>query len=376
MPRAEFGRLACESGMVRRRRKVDPSAMVWTLTLGVGTGRERTLAGLRRMYRRATGTSLAPSAFYDRFTPELVRLLCRVVGELCGRVSEHEPARSGLLAKFADVMMADATVVKLHRLQAKRYPGTRRNSSPAAAKLHVVMSVTGRGVQRVKLTGERSNDHRTLRMGPWVRDRLLLFGLGFFRYQLFDCIDRNGGYFVSRLPASANPRIVGVHRRWRGRAVELAGRRLDEVADRLKREILDVEVQVEFRRRVYAGHRRMDRQRLRLVGVRDADTRSYWFYLTNIAPHDLDANDWHSSTRAAGRSSWCSRSSNRITVSTSSPPARLRSSKRCCWPVSSRCWRAAGCSMRFADGSGDSDTAFQKVAGLRCWPAPHRTTWT
>lgn len=249
LPRAELERLACESGMVRRRRKVDPSAMVWTLALGFGPGRERTLAGLRRMYQRATGTSLAPSAFYDRFTPELVRFLRRVVGELCGRVSEHEPDRSGLLAKFADVMVADATVVELHRLLAKRYPGTRTNSSPSAAKLHLVMSVTGRGVERVKLSGERANDHRTLRMGPWVRDRLLLFDLGFFRYQLFDCIDRNSGYFLSRLPANTNPRIVGAHRRWRGRAVELAGRRLDEVADRLKREILDVEVQVEFRRR-------------------------------------------------------------------------------------------------------------------------------
>ena len=59
--------------MVRRRRKVDPSAMAWTVALGFGTGRERTRAGLRRRYRRATGTSSAPSAFYDRFTPEPVR---------------------------------------------------------------------------------------------------------------------------------------------------------------------------------------------------------------------------------------------------------------------------------------------------------------
>ena len=63
------------------------------------------------------------------------------------------------------------------------------------------------------------------------------------------------------------------------------------MADRLKREILDVEMEVEFQRRVYAGRRRMDRRRLRLVGVRDADSGSYWFYLTNIAPEDLDAND-------------------------------------------------------------------------------------
>ena len=105
-------------------------------------------------------------------------------------------------------MVADAAVVKLHRLPAKRYPGTRTNASPAAAKLHPVMSVTGRGVERVKLTGERDNGHRTLPKGPWVRNRMVVFDLGFFFFQLFDCIDRNGGCFLSRLPAGANPCIV------------------------------------------------------------------------------------------------------------------------------------------------------------------------
>ena len=291
LPRAELERLAYESGMVRGRRKVDPSAMLWTLALGFGTGGERTLAGLRRMYQRVTGTSLVPSAFYDRFTPELVRFLRRIVGELCGRLSEHEPERRGLLSKFADVVVADATVVKLHRLLAGRYPGTRTNSNPAAAKLHLVMSVKGKGVERVKLTGERANDHRTLRIGPWVRDRLLVFDLGYFRYQLFDCIDRNGGYFLSRLSASANPRIVGVHRRWRGRAVELEGKDLDEVAAKLKRETRDVEVEVEFKRRVYAGRRTTARRRLRLIGVRDADSGGYWFYLTNITPDAMDPHE-------------------------------------------------------------------------------------
>ena len=150
LPRARLEQLALESGMMRRRRKVDPMAMVWTLTLGFGAGAERTLAGLRRVYQRATGTSLAPSAFCDRFTPELVRFLRCIVGELCGRMSEHTPESRGMLAKSADVVVTDATVIKLHRLLANRYPGTRMNSGPAAVKLHLVMSVRGKGVEKVK----------------------------------------------------------------------------------------------------------------------------------------------------------------------------------------------------------------------------------
>ena len=46
------------------------------------------------------------------------------------------------------------------------------------------MSASGTGAHKVKVTGERANDHRTLQMGPWVEGRLLLFDLGYFRYQL------------------------------------------------------------------------------------------------------------------------------------------------------------------------------------------------
>ena len=238
-----------------------------------------------------TGQSLVPSSFYDRFTVELTRLLRALVKELLGRLARTGSKVDGALSMFEDVLAADATVVKLHRLLAGRYPGTRSNSSPAAAKLHLVMSVKDGGAQTVKVTGERASDHRTLRMGPWVRGRLLMFDLGFFRYQLFDCIDRNGGYFLTRLQSGANPKIVATHRRWRGRSIDLEGVRLSEVADRLRREVLDVEVEVAFKRRVYSGIRRTARRTMRLVGVRLPGSREYRFYLTNVGPEEMSAED-------------------------------------------------------------------------------------
>ena len=56
--------LARLSGLVQRRRKVDPMALFWTIVLGFGAGPQRTLAGLRRAYQRSTGATLVPSAFY------------------------------------------------------------------------------------------------------------------------------------------------------------------------------------------------------------------------------------------------------------------------------------------------------------------------
>jgi len=170
-----------------------------------------------------TGKSLVPSSFYDRFSTELARMFRAVLRELMTKLPASEVRYAGVLEGFRDVLVADATVVKLHRLLARRFAGTRKNSSPAAAKLHLVMSASGTGAHKVKVTGERANDHRTLQMGPWVEGRLLLFDLGYFRYQLFDCIDRNGGYFITRLATNADPRIVATHRQWRGRSIELVG---------------------------------------------------------------------------------------------------------------------------------------------------------
>ena len=61
LPEQQIEALARRSGVLRRRRKVDPMAWLWTLVLGFGTGRVRTLAGLRRGYERAPHSSLVPS---------------------------------------------------------------------------------------------------------------------------------------------------------------------------------------------------------------------------------------------------------------------------------------------------------------------------
>ena len=187
LPADQLGELARDSGFVQRRRRLDPVAMFCTLALGFGAGTDRSFASLRRLYGRMSGAPLAPASFHARFDASLVRFLRAALGVLVERLAATNRDRrcQDLLARFEDVVAADASVVKLHRLLAGRFPGTRTNSAPAAAKLHLAMSVTGHGATRVKLTGERIKDHRALVIGPWVRGRLLLFDLGYFRYQMF-----------------------------------------------------------------------------------------------------------------------------------------------------------------------------------------------
>lgn len=291
LPRRRLEELAVRARLQKRQRKVQPHALFWTLVLGFGAGRDRTLAALRRSYKLAGGGRLAPSAFYARFTVALVRFLKTVLGVLIERAAEPCRALQGPLAAFKDLVLTDSTVIRLHEMLAKVFPGCRTNHTKAALKMHVILSATGSGPRSIRVTSERTHDGPVLRVGKWLKDRLLLMDLGYFRYQLFSCIRRNGGYFIVRLKQNANPLIVDTHRFWRGRSVPMVGRRIRDVLGRLRRQVVDVEVELSFQRRVYGGKRHTDRERFRLVGVRDQKTGAYHLYLTNIPPEKLSAED-------------------------------------------------------------------------------------
>lgn len=282
--------LARETGFVQRSGgKINPFMFVWTLVLGFGHGKERTISALRRCYMRVAGKTLVPSSFYERFDGSLVQLLRRLLAHLV-RVTVVQTMRlTGIFGGFSDVMITDASVLRLRDLLEKHFPACRTNHTKAAAKLHFVMSVTGLSGHSVSITGERRNDRREFKIGPWVKDRLLLFDLGYFGYRLFDRIARNGGFFVSRMKANSNPKIVSTNRKWRGRSVAVVGKKLKDVLSSLTRKVLDVNIEVTFKRRKYRGVQSQATKILRLIAIKNDATGDYHVYVTNVPPEKLHA---------------------------------------------------------------------------------------
>lgn len=196
--------------VVTRQWKVDVVAFFWTLVLGFGVAKHRTLAGLRRTYKNRTSTTLEESSFYDRFTPKMAKWLRGIVGEALEQVTTDSRRLADRLSGFRDLLLIDSTVIRLHELLRGSFAGCRTNHTKAAAKLHVVMSVKDASPARIQLTPERTNDRSPWRrVGGWVKDTLMLFDLGYFGYALFTRIDESGGFFISRLKANANPVVVG-----------------------------------------------------------------------------------------------------------------------------------------------------------------------
>lgn len=283
---------ARETGLIKRERKVDPVVMLWVLAMSFGVRLQRTLASLKRNYEKQADTSLSDSSWYERFTPELVAFLrecvIRGIEELA---QQPERKLHTELSQFKDILIQDSTIVRLHEALAKKWPAVRTRKVAAGVKVSMLVSAVADGPKRVGLYGERASEVKTLRIGPWVRDRILLIDMGFFKYHLFTRITENGGSFVTRLKGTADPLIVSENLKLRGNKMKVVGEYLSDVLPKLKRQVLDVNVAVTFNRRKYKGKQRKDTANFRLVAIYNEEEKKYHVYLTNIPADVLSAED-------------------------------------------------------------------------------------
>jgi len=281
------------TGLIKRDRIVDPVLMFWVLTLGFGVRLQRTLASLKRNYERTGKIRLSDSSWYERFTPELVAFLKACVTHGIEHLAQESNNKlSQKLKQFQDLLIQDSTIIRLHEKLHKKWPAARCRKIAAGVKVSLLVSAVSNGPKSVALFGERVSEVKTLRIGPWVKDRIILLDLGFYKHQVFQRIKENGGFFVSRLKANANPTIVGVNTGSTTQSPDWAGKQIRDVLSVLPKDsVLDVMIRLDFRRRKYNGSKRKDSDVFRLVAVFNQETGEYHAYVTNISHETLDAKD-------------------------------------------------------------------------------------
>ena len=291
---------ATRTSFVKRQRKIDSVAFFWVVVLGFGVGAQRTLASLRRAYKTATASKIVPSSFYDRFSTGLIDFLKECITHGVVELSKHTSLTlSDKLKGFNDLIVTDGTIVRLHEKLANVFPGTR---GKAELKIHVATGITS-NTKSMTIYSGKTADAKTMRIGPWVKNNILLFDLGYYKYEMFGKIIKNGGYFVSRLKDNSNPTIVSVFHSYEGNADDFAGKKLKEILPNLKEKVIDLKVEVSFKSKAYKdpndtfevyhprGSEPKAKASLRLVGILDEETNKYHFYLTNIKPEQLTAKD-------------------------------------------------------------------------------------
>jgi len=181
--------------------------------------------------------------------------------------------------RFRDVIAAGATIFRLTRLL-EAFEASHDDAS--GAMLYLVHNISEQSVISAEITDEITHESTLFETGSWLRGRLFLLDQGFFNYRRFALIDENDGFFVSRLKPNANPVITAELREWRGRAIPLEGKQIQDVVGDLQRQYIDVELEATFKRRVYEGAQSLDTKQFRVVGVRTEDADDYQLYITNL----------------------------------------------------------------------------------------------
>jgi IS4 transposase len=205
----------------------------------------------------------------------------------------QEPSRilGKRLDSFRDVMIQDSTIIRLHESLASKWPATRSKKVAAGVKVAYLTSAIANSPKSISILPENTSELKTLKIGPWIKDIILLIDLGFFKYQLFSRIAENGGFLVSRLKSNSNPVIVGINQVCNCHGIDLNGKHLRDIILEKSDEIFDVNVEVSFNRRSYRGESKKDNKIFRLVAIYNAEAEEHHYYITNISPDILCASE-------------------------------------------------------------------------------------
>jgi putative transposase len=283
---------AKRTNFIKRERKIQPEVFFWVISLGYGVSLIRTLAGMKRMYEKARNKTISDSSWYYRFTPELVAFLHECVIHGMKQLA-RDSCRSldSRLNCFLDVFVQDSTVIRLNKVLAEKWPAARSRTVAAGVKVNVLVSVKANGPKSVSIIPERTSDVKTLRIGSWIRDRILLIDLGFYKYGLFSKIQEKGGYFVSRMKSNANPRILSLNKGCKLDKEKIKGLKLSEILKGLNKEILDAKVEIQYIKTGGKRKRELIIEEFRLIAIYNQDDEKYHVYITNISDELLTAKD-------------------------------------------------------------------------------------
>ena len=287
-PSDELRERARATNLVQRERKFDVVALFYTLALGFAAGSDRSIqAFLERFVEMADCDKLAYTSFSNWFSPTFVALLRETLDDAIENLDPGRNKLRGRLEHIRDVLIVNATFISLYQDAAEVYTGL--GDDQAGAKLHLTESLSTGLPTRFQITDGATHERSQLPTGEWVAGALVLFDLGFYDFWLFDRIDANDGWFVSRVKSNANPEIVEELRTWRGNSIALEGKSLKAVVDDLQRQEIDVLVELEFDRK--RGSSATATRQFRLVGLLNEADNEYHLYFTNLPRKRYSAPD-------------------------------------------------------------------------------------
>jgi Transposase DDE domain len=241
--------VARPSGFVQRKSKLTGPVFAKATVLGWLAKPDSRLSDLTEV-AAAFGVKISPQGLDERFTPQVGAFLEQLLEAAVGQVIAAEPVTIPILQRFNGVILQDSSTIGLPEGLAKRWPGCGNASHPsdesAALKLGVRLDVLHGTVYGPLLEAGRCQDRNCrLQTTPLPKHALRLADLGFFNLGVFQQIDAEQSYYLSRLHVQTA-------------VFNLAGQRLNLLALLQATDELDLAVHLGLKERL----------RVRLLAVR------------------------------------------------------------------------------------------------------------
>lgn len=298
LPYREVFEQAIQTGFSQRLRGIHPVVFILTLLTHRSAHKKPTIRELRDAYVLLTGVEfedpndvITYSSFYARFNDKLLGFIKAILLSSMNMMDNRKDIKlKDNYSKFRQIYLLDNTIIRLHEKLADQFPAarTRNVGKSAGLKLSVLFNATASSPSSIAVNPERTHDIKTLNIGKWVQDKLIIMDLGFFKLWNFVKISEFGGYFLVRLKSNANPIVKKILAPDIGeKASEFIGKPVKEVLSLLPPGEVAMEVTVNFRRRKYKKKTgKLDSYDFICVAQYNDEAQRWHTYLTNL---DLDS---------------------------------------------------------------------------------------
>ena len=195
----DANRIGRESGFIKRERKLSGASFAQSLIFGWQANPEASLEELCQS-ARVCGVNISPQGLQERLNSlQANEFMRRLLEQAISYLVQGEGKRNDILAPFTGVYIQDSSKVELPGSLSNVWPGNR--AEQASLKLQAVLDYQ-QGLFDLTLASGRAHDC-PLQTVDLPAGSLRLADLGYFKVKVFEQLNEQGVWWVSRLPARA-----------------------------------------------------------------------------------------------------------------------------------------------------------------------------
>ena len=193
----DANRIGRESGFIQRQRKLSGASFAQSLVFGWQANPNASLEELCQS-ARVCGVTISPQGLQGRLnSPQANRFLHQLLLKGVSYLVQSHSQRDNLLASFAGVYIQDSSQIELPSCLHTMWQG--QQTEQAVLKVQAVLDYQ-HGQFDLTLASGRDHDCplQTVALPP---GSLRLADLGYFKVKVFEQLNKQGVWWVSRLPA-------------------------------------------------------------------------------------------------------------------------------------------------------------------------------